>query len=352
MNLPEALVYSDIRHLNRIADYNQLSVSTTSKNILIQSILEKLNDTRFVVQRLEELGLFEERLLLIILMENKKKFTIEDLLAKANIVLRMELQEAHALPSSRSLISTLMNNGWLFVDQRGRQQLYFMPEDLKSKLIKGLKQNNKNPTTYFPDKELILGQHAFLHDMVIFLRYVSHEIVPLTTGGTIHKRQQLEIFKRLSMSESPVDGKQWRFGYGRRFPDYPSRFALMYDYLFDKGLINEEINCLSITGDGNKVLHGDITITEQDGFHYWLFLYGKAIRNISFLVSLIEIYCSQWQEIEFLKEKIIVFIQEFYYDSKSDVLQKRVLEPLMWFGYLKTHIKGDQIYVRYCPNET
>lgn len=351
MNLPEALVYSDIRHLNQIADFNRMSVNTASKNSLIQSILQKLNDTHFVLQRLEELTDYEERFLLTVLLENKKRFTIEDLIAKANIVLRIESTSLLETISARGLIQTLLKNGWLYVDQRGRQQLYFIPEDLKLKLIKGLKRYNASLSVVHFDTAF-LQSNMLLDDMVTFIRYVSETTVFLTNEGAMHKRHQQEIFKRLCIPETTVDGKQWRFGYGRRFPNYPNRFAFMYDYLFEKGFIHEEVHMLSCTENGYKLLQGDTKLDMSDCYRYWLQLYGKAIRNLHFLVSLIEIYANQWQEINYIVNKILVFTPEFYYDSKLDVLQKRILEPLIWFGYVTTKVKDEEMYICFSRNRT
>lgn len=344
MNLPEALVYADINHLNRIAQHYQLAVNLSSKNSLIQSILQMILDQRNLEQQVSCLTVPEERYLITLLCESIEQYTIEDLLAKASNVLKMDSLEKFTLPSNRGLVNMLLSNGWIYVNKRDRHQLYSIPKDLRERLINSIKQLGK-PTHHltFTDSG---PKNTLLLDIKTFLTYISREIVQLTTEGVIHKRQLQQVLKKFIYVERPLEGKQWRFGYGRRFPHYPNRFAIIYDFLYAHSYIVEEEDRLSLTKEGELLLSETKTITLTDIYTYWLKLYKTPIRNLNLLVSLLELYCHQWISIVDLERKIIDFIALFYYDSKEDILHKRIIQPLLWFDLLRMEEEDHISYVK------
>lgn len=350
MNLPEALVYADINHLNRIAQHYDLTVNLSSKNSLIQSILQLILDKRNLEQQISKLTVPEERYLITLLCESIEQYTIEDLLAKATNVLKMEgmKQLDVTLPSNRGLVNMLLNNGWLYVNKRDRQQLYSLPKDLREKLINGIKQLDEDIENKFSFVENDFKNDLLL-DIKTYLEYLSQDIVYLTTEGVIHKRQLQQLLKKFIIFESPIEGKQWRFGYGRRFPQYPNRFAIIYDFLYAQSYIKEDNNCLYLTKEGELLLSGEKSIALSDVYNYWLKLYKTPIRNLSILVSLIALYCYRWISIDELENKIIDYVNAFYYDSKIDVLQKRVIQPLLWFDLLRIEEEDSKQYVKATP---
>lgn len=348
MNLPEALVYADINHLNRIARHYQLPVNLSSKNSLIQSILQLIFDKRRLEQQIRALTIPEERFLLILLCESIEQYTIEDLLAKATNVLKMSGMEQFQLPSNRALVNMLLNNGWLYMNKRNRHQLYSIPRDLRETLIDGVKQLDKDneKRISIADSE---SKNDLLLDIKTFLQYLSDEVVHLTTEGVIHKRQLLQLLKKFNVAENPLEGKQWRFGYGRRFPHYPNRFAIIYDFLYAQSYIKEDKDCLCITMEGELLLSGEKSITITEMYKYWLTAYKTPIRNLNILVSLIGLYCNRWISIVDLERKMIDYVQSFYYDSKVDVLHKRVIQPLLWFDLLRSEEEDNIRYVIATP---
>ncbi len=348
MNLPEALVYADIDHLNRIARHYQLTVNLSSKNSLIQSILQLILDQRNLEHQIKGLTVPEERYLLTLLCDSLQRYTIEDLLAKATKVLRMEGMDQIDLPSNRSLINMLLNNGWLYIDKRERHQMFSIPADLRDRLISGIKQVESSNR-----ENIIFNEFDPRNDLLIdirsFLLYVTREIVQLTTEGVIHKKQLQHILKNFIVFENTLEGKEWRFGYGRRFPQYPNRFAIIYDFLYEHFYIREEENILCLTEEGERLLCGDVTLSITDIYHYWIKLYKKPIRNIELLLSLITLYCHEWVDVKALELKIIDFISPFYYDTKSDVLHKRIIQPLTWFELLRFEEEDQKKYVKIMP---
>lgn len=345
MNLPEALVYTDIDHLSRIAKYYELSVNLSSKNSLIQSILQVILDQRKLERQIEQLSVLEHRFLLVLLLENLERLTLEELLAKASNVLKMEGGGDRSLPTNRSMVNMLLSSGWLFVDKRAGHHFYSIPNDLKERLINVLKKVENASNNGLISRDIQVS-NDLLSDMKSFLHYVTREIVNLTMDGIIHKRHQIKIFSEFSAPENPLEGKEWRFGYGRRFPNYPNRFAILYDFLYENNFINEENNLLTLTSKGHLLLNHELQVTTTDIYQFWIKLYKKPIRNIQLILSLIKFYCNDWLEIDTLEHKVIDFVEPFFYDTKYDVLHKRILQPLLWFDFLKSEYEGKRRYLK------
>lgn len=336
MNLPETLVYTDIAHLNRIAKQYQIGVNTSSKNELIQTLLQRILSQNQLEEQISLLSEVEKRYLALLLLDRRRGFTFEDLLAKASYILRTDQEEKGALPSNRSLVSTMINYGWVYQDKRDRGFLFRIPEDLRNRLLKGIRKHLiASEESLDIQVKRVKEPSPIFADLIQLLLYVQKEFVVLTADGVIHKRQQQQLLNQFQVKEGPIDGKEWRFGYGRRFNNYPNRFSLIYDYAFDKKYIAEETGVLTLTESGKALLEHPSEAILKDFYKFWVKTYSKPVKNLTYLISLIRLCASsQWVSANALMNALLKEVEPFFYDTKEDVLTKRILQPLIWMGCL------------------
>ncbi len=93
-------------------------------------------------------------------------------------------------------------------------------------------------------------QMMITEDIHLFLKYLFQQDVVLTAEGFMYKRTLSQIQDSFNVKEDPVGKSAWRFGYGRRFKEYPNRFSFIYDYCYYAGLIVESGDRLSLTEQG------------------------------------------------------------------------------------------------------
>ncbi|CCQ93626.1 conserved hypothetical protein [[Clostridium] ultunense Esp] len=350
MRLPDILVYADIHHLSRIAQEYDLQVNLHSKNDLVQSLLQQIFNPHEMKERLERLTPAERSFLLLLLAEERKGYTLEELTHRAKLVVQSDSEGRKVLMKGGigedSIVEKILRYGWVYNRKERNVSIYRIPEDLKEMLVASI----------IPRFQETSGQMGFsvkkvrterfevpndqqipmsIHDLFRFLRFVKEEWVQLTLDGVIHKRLQGILFRQLSTGESPLTERGWRFGYGRRFRDYPDLFSLLYDYAFARGWIEEKPGVLLLSESGNRLLAGEEQVTPKDLFAFWVSLYRKPIPNLPSLLSLIKLLTKEGFWEEELYRQLEPFISPFYYDNKEKIFQKRVLAPLFWMEGLE-----------------
>lgn len=360
MRLPDTLVFADIQQLNRIAQEYALEVNLHSKNELIQSLLYQLTNKEELRKRVEGLPPEERQLLLLLLAEDREGYSWEELLHRAkrvtmraretedsnqglekNLIQPRKVSEnGHSRKITPEWVDKMLRYGWLFQQNERNITRYRIPEDLKGRLMKFLlpadlyQSDISFSTQAFMEGDLQGRRPRSLDDLIQFLSFLHEEWVKLTKEGVIHKTQLSRLLLRLSTQEEPLSGKGWRFGYGRRFGDYPDLFSLLYDFAFYRGLIEEGTGLLQLTEMGRRVLHQEERVSPQEIFDFWRRLYRKPIPNLPSILSLMKLYLHNGIEKNQLFQQIEVFLAPFYYDSKEDLYQKRILAPLRWMDWL------------------
>ncbi|HEY4391167.1 MAG TPA: hypothetical protein VGN02_07435, partial [Paenibacillus sp.] len=177
-------------------------------------------------------------------------------------------------------------------------------------------------------------------DLHLFLEYVLNHSVVLNAEGVMYRRSQLQIMEMLHVSE-PLVGKGWRFGYGRRFKDYPSRFSLLYDYAYHIRLIKEEGDSLKLTSSGLSYLkeeHGD---TMLQFVVFWLRLYKIPIPNLLSIIYWIERSSADWVSVASLYQKLESLIAPFFYDTPESIFEERILRMMLHLGMIRIGENGD-----------
>ncbi|TFE30015.1 hypothetical protein [Cohnella luojiensis] len=376
MNLADMLCYADIAELTRIAETYDCNCSSHSKNELIQSILSTVQRRDVMESRVGEMTGNDLRFLNSLVFENRTAYSLEELKARAlggePAKVDKTPAEAKSIPivpspvnrtrkgknteqkpppgpdeTARLSISRFKRFGWLFngFSQQTRQ-LYQVPEDVKLRLCDALEKRYRSslvimdePPAYRDERNLLL------EDIVHFLRYVRDNDLQLTSEGVLYKRQIAQALDLLSVNETLPNRGGWRFGYGRKFHDYPDRFSLLYDFVYYEGLIVEEKDRLTLTPEGRNVADGMAKPDPTKLYRFWLRLYKGAIPNLSTLTQWIMRLSADWVTVESIHQILQPLVRPYYYDTQKDVLERRVLIMLMHLGVLRWGETADGVSV-------
>jgi hypothetical protein len=393
MNLADMLCYADIEQLSRIARTYNCADQTHSKNELIQSILSAIYRRSEMENRIDQMNSEDMRLLNTLLFENRTAYSLEELRAKAagtaaagsltglsengmppapsvqvadDLSLETDARggapkaktgkrgkrqaksaysaETRTKPESpadraRQSINKFKQYGWLFngFSQQTRN-LYQVPDDIKRSLRETLERRYKPLLVEREEPPVYRDEHTLLlDDLATFVRYVRDHDVLLALDGTIYKRQLGQLLALMSVYEEvPDKSAGWRFGYGRKFRDFPDRFSFLYDFACHKGLVFEQPDRLVVTEAGREVAAGAMPFEIGDMYRYWLRLYRGPIPNISVLAQWVCRLCRHWTTADSLFGVLKPLIRPYFFDSERDILDKRVLAMLMHLGLIRS----------------
>ncbi|OUM96768.1 MAG: hypothetical protein A9Z00_04095 [Thermobacillus sp. ZCTH02-B1] len=379
MLLAEMLGYADISQLLRIAETYRLECDGHSKHELMQSIMAAVCEKGRFEALLDGLSLEDERFLHSLLFDDRDAFSLEELLARVRssrfdaerkpgtpeevAAVRLEMEPAEPAPEKkpkkkrsraearaesardggpsasglRETISRFKQYGWLFNGTNGTSRYLFrMPEDLKGRFRDVLAQRlarrlvyTEEPRAYRDEQELLA------EDVLVLLDYAARHAVPLTREGAMYKRNLLRLLEALAVREELPTPGSWRFGYGRRFKDYPDRLALLYDYCHSKGYLAEQDGELRLTGEGAARLASREPEDPAEMYRFWIRLYRAAIPNLPALVRLIDRLADRWVTVDSLRGVLRPFVRPFYYDDPDAVLDKRVFKMMLHLGLIR-----------------
>jgi hypothetical protein len=347
MNLADTLVYADINQLYQLASSWRLECNLHSKHELIQSLHNRLTSTGFCRGVHEKLNWEEKRFLLSLLFEPRKDYSREALLSRARKAFREEIRHNE----HERLLTQALENGWLFRMKKAYTVTYTMPDDLRRRwreiFVKEVRDaaygNNTKPDVYRDDT------YVMAYDTHQLLRYVQTNRVPLSKEGVMYRKQQQKLMELMSVREDLVDGKEWRFGYGRRFRDYPDRLALLYDFAYHEQWLKEREEGLVVTEEGiNQALEKEQEREEIAArlVAFWILSYKKAIPTVESLWMFIACTC----ETEWLEEAKLVYalrnwVRPFYYDSDEEVVHRRLLSMMVHLGILRRGMVAQDSFV-------
>ncbi|AZK47189.1 hypothetical protein [Paenibacillus lentus] len=335
MDLAEMLTFADIGQLSRIADHYQCECNGNSKRDLIQSILQTIGRREFIEQHVDQLSLEDLRFLNMLLFDGRRQFSLEELIACAQQ--SRFTQDAKDRESPRDVITRFRRRGWLFNGSTASTMYLFeVPEDLKRRFKETLEARFKSaiqgadtePTVYREEYDLLPK------DLRELLDYVHQHEIPLNGEGVMYRRNQIQLMEKLHVAE-PLVGRGWRFGYGRRFKDYPSRLALLYDYAYHMKWIREEGGLLVLTAKGNEYLAENKQEPMIQFVSFWLRLYKGPIPNLLSLMYWIERCSTEWVTAASLFERLELLIKPFFYDTPESIFEERILRMMLHLGMLR-----------------
>lgn len=389
LNLSEMLCYADIDQLTRIAQNYECAGGSHSKNELIQSILAAINRKDSLESRMNQMNGDELRFLNSLLFENRTAYSMEELKAQAanasvssltipllgagnNVSAaqspispvqtvaaaakkpgkrgksgsraKPDSSKEQAEPTADPIRQTIVrfkHYGWLFngFSQQTRY-LYQVPDDVKRSLQEALERKflpllvvRDEPPVYRDEGSLLI------EDLETFVRFVRDHDVQLAADGAIYKRQLLQLLALMSVhEEAPDKADGWRFGYGRKFPDYPDRFSFLYDYAYREGLVQEHPDRLNVTEAGRNAADGHHAVDLAGAYRFWLRLYKIPIPNLAVLAHWIARLCTEWTTAESLYVILRPLIRSYYFDKEIDVFHKRILNIMMHLGLIRSGI--------------
>ncbi|WP_289355815.1 hypothetical protein [Paenibacillus sp. S-12] len=345
MNLADMLSYADINQLTRIAQRYGCVCNEHSKHELIQSILSALGRRDVFEQHVSEMTLEELRFLNSILFDRRASFSLEELIARVQQT-RFDLdsdggeKQAHnaaPMPHPRDTISKFKHSGWLFNGcSHQTKYLFQVPSDLKLRLIDVLRQSfamhlteTDTPTSYRDED----GRMA--EDVLHLLKFIENGNVMLNAEGVMYKKTQQQLLDYFAVQEAPIARGEWRFGYGRRFHDYPNRMSLLYDYAFYQGWLEEGDGRLSCTPKGlERVASGGVE-SSASLYRFWLKLYKNAIPNLLSIVHWIQLCTKQWTTLDSLERALLPFVRPFFFDTPQSVFRQRIIMMLVHLGVIR-----------------
>jgi hypothetical protein len=336
MNLADMLSYADIHELGRIASTYECECNGHSKNELIQSILSTLNRREIFEKRIKELKMEDLRFLNSLLSDSRNSFSLEELIARVQQT-RFQKNEKDAW-NPREMITRFKQLGWLFNGySQQTKYLFQVPNDLKKRFsdvltakFKETLQAVEHPEVYRDEQMLIID------DIKHFLHYISEQQeIPLNAENSMYKRNLQQALERMSVKEDMVVRGAWRFGYGRMFKDYPSRFSLIYDYCYFHHLITEQKGSLVLSDQGRNRLVEGIKENPAQVYRFWLRLYKGPIPNLQSMVHWIQKLTLSWVTAATVGQALCPFLKPFYYDSPESILELRIFQMMMHLGLLR-----------------
>lgn len=345
MNLADMLSYADINQLTRIAQRYGCVCNEHSKHELIQSILSALGRRDVFEQHVSEMTLEELRFLNSILFDRRASFSLEELIARVQQT-RFDLdsdggeKQAHnaaPMPHPRETISKFKHSGWLFNGcSHQTKYLFQVPSDLKLRLIDVLRQSfamhlteTDMPTSYRDED----GRMA--EDVLHLLKFIENGNVMLNAEGVMYKKTQQQLLDYFAVQEAPIARGEWRFGYGRRFHDYPNRMSLLYDYAFYQGWLEEGDGRLSCTPKGLERVASGEAESSASLYRFWLKLYKNAIPNLLSIVHWIQLCTKQWTTLDSLERALLPFVRPFFFDTPQSVFRQRIIMMLVHLGVIR-----------------
>lgn len=330
VNIAELLTYTDIDHLNRIREAYGFEGSIHSKNELIRTLLNHLGRRKELSEQIRGCDGIQTRFLQLLFFDSRDVYSMEELLGKA----RAAWGDKEGDP--RSLIRWLLKRGWLFPGVTlNTRHLYQVPRDLKERINRLFAEKHQevidNEPVAYRDETGMLVQ-----DLHRFLTFVMHNEVPLTADGAIYRQYQRKLFKSFIVPEKPIERKEWRFGFGRRYHLYPDRFSLIYDYAYYQGYIaEEESGRIRLTDKGaGKVLYKELE-PGQEIYRFWLRLYRRPVPHLPVVVRWVDLLAEgRWTSVEAIQRAVAGWIQSYYYETE-DTLLRRILKMMTHLGVLR-----------------
>ncbi|WP_232696362.1 hypothetical protein [Brevibacillus daliensis] len=336
MKLAEVLVYADIGQLHQIVKHYGYECDPHSKNDLVTTLMTGMRHQQTIRTEIEQQSSITLHFLLLVFLDKREAFTLEDLLAKAMIA-QMEGEGESKKEAARKMVAHALRSGWIFPAKGRLQGQFIIPEDLRELYLQNW---IKHLTVYEQSTQPLAYRDegmALLDDTLVFLRFLEKEAVPLTADGGMYRRYQTQLLSFLSVKEEPLLPQKWRFGYGLHFDLYPDRFSLLYDFCYYKKWIEEDGKQVSLTGEGTQVLTEGLSEADyQECIRFWFRLYKRPIPNLPAMVQVIALLTAKsWYSQEKLCQILLPWVKTFYYDAPLQILTNRILKMMVHAGLLR-----------------
>lgn len=348
MNLAEMLLFADIDQVNKIADSYNCSCNRHSKTEMIQSLIYTMLNKTNLELLTTKIDKSEETFLNLLYLDTRDSYSYEELSAKAKQAI--DLAETSTC-NPRDLILSSLKKGWVFQGVGKKHLLsYLIPHDYRTSILQTIKNNLLEKINTVDELNIYRDESSIIvSDLTTFLQFLLNEEVLLTGEGNIYKRQQNILFNMFLVPEEPLKKVSWRFGYGRRYNEYPDRFSLIYDYAFYYKLIHEEQEgFLFLTPLGGKWLNKSEYFDEEHKlYQFWLRLYKHTIPFLQIILRLIDLVAyKRWIEVQSVEKQLFFWIKEHYYEKKEEIFEERVIKMLFHLGVIQIGEYANKHYLR------
>lgn len=329
MNLPDLLTYADINQLQDMAVHYELP-RTHSKHELIRSLLTNMQRPAWWNGQTEAMSSEERRFWQLVFLDSRETFNLEELLGKG----RQALDGKQGNP--RTLVAKAIKTGLLFPDVTGRNRsLYQVPRDVRKLVIRALRNRYISGMVCVEPAMYRDEQTCLVTDLGRFLTYVGDKGVRLTAENAIYRQDLQNILGQMTIKEEPITKQRWRFGFGRRYHQYPDRFSLLYDYAYYREYIDENGQTLCLTG----LLPGKIVSKEREAeeiYNFWLRLYRKPFPVLPLIVKWIYLLArSEWINLVLLRESLTEWLAPYYYMEKEQLFDL-LIKMLTHLGVIRS----------------
>jgi hypothetical protein len=330
------LSYADIYDLNRIAKNYECECNGNSKNELIQAILIAIHQRDTFTQLMNTLTIEDIRLLNFLVFNQRGAFSLEDLLARVRQT-KFDYKEDEKW-NPRDVITKFKQRGWLFNGHAQQTKfLFHLPTDLKRKIMEALSDKFKAQLSYIADNPNVYRdeQGLIVEDIIVFLKFIRQNELQLSTDGYLYKRSLQLIMDCFSLQEEGITKSAWRFGYGRKFKEYPSRFSFIYDYCYFHDLIIEQRDTLILSDLGLEFVTFNKRVDMLQVYRFWIKLYKGAIPNIQALIQWFDRLAKTWVSVSSLGDALCPLIKPYYYDSSDSILRQRMILMMLHLGLIR-----------------
>lgn len=337
MRLVECLNQCDMGQLALIARSHRLIVPTYSKSAILQELLIKFTDSRYLSDRLTKQPSLQ-KIIRELAINGRDHYAKDELSA---VIRRMLSVLAVPDLDAKETIIALRQEGFLYEIGNRSGRMYIFPEDVWKKLhaLVSVPQANSLATVAKLEPIIIRNdESALARDATSFLFYCAKSPLPLTVAGGLYKRAQQQLMQLFEIQEELLPERTgWRFGFHPHYRHYPARFALIYDFWLKNGAIIEKSGYLEVAEGAGQAL---LMIVEEKRsellFRYYLEAYRNAIPNLAQAVKKIsEMAYDVWVYEAAIKAELSPWINDYYYASRDLIVSQHLLLMLVDLGFLK-----------------
>jgi hypothetical protein len=366
MKLADYLLNQGMKELKDMSEFYSCNCNRNSKMEMVQSLHNCiLYDHPFPADKRASRSVEHDvwTFMTYLLYQKHVSFSPEELRVKAERVRGW----LNLKSKPETWLTQLLKRGWLLNVRNRTETRLECPADVQQELRKQLgsywlRQVGKEHTCseLCPGREWIVQDErgTIEQDLWNWLSFLNGFAVPLTRDGGMHKRFFEKLMRRMQVPEKAVDAKSWRFGYGRRFPQYPDRFALLYDFSFQQGWIGESSGHVALTPLGEDLLDtgskDEERVRIENGVRHQLYRfyvrsYRKPVPSLSFLCEwLQDVFLKQWISVPALYRVAGPWLPNYYFDDERTVFERRILGMLQHLGYIMSAYdpKSKNVYVK------
>jgi hypothetical protein len=347
VRIADWLTYADIEQLKQLTRFYGCQTNNQhSKNDLICALLQQFGKKNQLRSQISTLSQAEQRFLQLLVFDQSPAYTFEELLAKG----RAALDGTDGEP--RSLVVGALKRGWLFPGYSHRTQyLYHLPSDLGKQMCDIFLEPYVQPHFRLMSKPSFYRdeQGQMMDDLRLFLDILGKEDIRLTVDGSIYKQQQKYILQKMAIEEKPITEKGPRFGFGRRYHQYPDRFSFLYDYAFYQGYIIEDREGylrLNVEKSGKTNQQEEVG---KEMVRFFIRLYRKPIPHLPIILRWISSLCHPgWMMTEVVYQAVDPWLAPYYYETKESLFDK-VVRMLVHLGVLREGVDGEVHYLSLTP---